>query len=50
MDLDEEKFIPVLSGWISGTVVSTSSSANELTVKLCNCVKSLPEAAGNGGT
>ena len=28
MDLDEEKFIPVLSGWISGTVVSTSGSAN----------------------
>lgn len=39
MELDEEKFVPVNSGWICGFITSVLVNGKDITVKLQNVTK-----------
>jgi hypothetical protein len=39
MELDEEKFIPVNSGWICGFISQVSVNGKDINIKLQNATK-----------
>ena len=41
MELDEEKFVPITSGWITGTVIEIDNTSQNQLIKMENVEKSV---------